>query len=137
MSELKNPFNIAEKGNFVINTDYLMKFTLKWEHLSKYQKVLIVRLLRSTLADSMRQMMKKCDFKDNLTAFTKAVLQLNKWGIITVSDFNEKDLFEIPIEIQPMKISKRTKTFRLTENWIEMFLKSDCGANSINSRLKY
>ena len=48
----------------------------------------------------------------------KQIKRLVKWEIISISDFEEKDREELEHQIGVV-INSRTKTFRLTEKWVE------------------
>ena len=107
----------------------LIKWCNKWDLLSKIQKRLITLLEESPRVGNYSDIVKFCGINvNNQTANVKQIKKLVEWGIITISDFEEKDKEELEHQIG-IAINSRTKTFRLTENWFKTF--SDLENNKI------
>ena len=107
----------------------LIKWCNKWDLLTKIQKRLITLLEESPRVGNYSDIVKFCGINvNNQTANVKQIKKLVEWGIITISDFEEKDKEELEHQIG-IAINSRTKTFRLTENWFKTF--SDLENNKI------
>lgn len=107
----------------------LIEWCNKWDLLSKIQKRLITLLEESPRVGNYSDIVKFCGINvNNQTANVKQIKKLVEWGIITISDFEEKDKEELEHQIG-IAINSRTKTFRLTENWFKTF--SDLENNKI------
>ena len=107
----------------------LIEWCNKWDLLSKIQKRLITLLEESPRVGNYSDIVKFCGINvNNQTANVKQIKKLVEWGIITISDFEEKDKEELEHQIG-IAINSRTKTFRLTENWFKIF--SDLENNKI------
>ena len=112
-----------------INDHELIEWCNKWDSLSKIQKRLIALLEESPRVGNYSDIVKFCGINaNNQTANVKQIKKLVEWGIITISDFEEKDKEELEHQIG-IAINSRTKTFRLTENWFKTF--SDLENNKI------
>ena len=112
-----------------ISDHELIEWCNKWDLLSKIQKRLITLLEESPRVGNYSDIVKFCGINvNNQTANVKQIKKLVEWGIITISDFEEKDKEELEHQIG-IAINSRTKTFRLTENWFKTF--SDLENNKI------
>lgn len=112
-----------------ISDHELIEWCNKWDLLSKIQKRLITLLEESPRVGNYSDIVKFCGINvNNQTANVKQIKKLVEWGIITISDFEEKDKEELEHQIG-IAINNRTKTFRLTENWFKTF--SDLENNKI------
>ena len=112
-----------------ISDHELIEWCNKWDLLSKIQKRLIALLEESPRVGNYSDIVKFCGINvNNQTANVKQIKKLVEWGIITISDFEEKDKEELEHQIG-IAINSRTKTFRLTENWFKTF--SDLENNKI------
>lgn len=111
-------------------SDYeLIEWCNKWDLLTKIQKRLITLLEESPRVGNYSDIVKFCGINvNNQSANVKQIKKLVEWGIITISDFEEKDKEELEHQIG-IAINSRTKTFRLTENWFKTF--SDLENNKI------
>ena len=104
-----------------ISDHELIEWCNKWDLLSKIQKRLITLLEESPRVGNYSDIVKFCGINvNNQTANVKQIKKLVEWGIITISDFEEKDKEEVEHQIG-IAINSRTKTFRLTENWFKAF----------------
>ena len=104
-----------------ISDHELIEWCNKWDLLSKIQKRLITLLEESPRVGNYSDIVKFCGINvNNQTANVKQIKKLVEWGIITISDFEEKDKEELEHQIG-IVINSRTKTFRLTENWFKTF----------------
>ena len=112
-----------------ISDHELIEWCNKWDLLSKIQKRLIALLEESPRVGNYSDIVKFCGINvNNQSANVKQIKKLVEWGIITISDFEEKDKEELEHQIG-IAINSRTKTFRLTENWFKTF--SDLENNKI------
>ena len=112
-----------------ISDHELIEWCNKWDLLSKIQKRLITLLEESPRVGNYSDIVKFCGINvNNQTANVKQIKKLVEWGIITISDFEEKDKEELEHQIG-IAINSRTKTFRLIENWFKTF--SDLENNKI------
>ena len=112
-----------------ISDHELIEWCNKWDLLSKIQKRLIALLEESPRVGNYSDIVKFCGINvNNQTTNVKQIKKLVEWGIITISDFEEKDKEELEHQIG-IAINSRTKTFRLTENWFKTF--SDLENNKI------
>ena len=112
-----------------ISDHELIEWCNKWDLLSKIQKRLLTLLEESPRVGNYSDIVKFCGINvNNQTANVKQIKKLVEWGIITISDFEEKDKEELEHQIG-IAINSRTKTFRLTENWFKTF--SDLENNKI------
>ena len=112
-----------------ISDNELIEWCNKWDLLTKIQKRLITLLEESPRVGNYSDIVKFCGINvNNQTANVKQIKKLVEWGIITISDFEEKDKEELEHQIG-IAINSRTKTFRLTENWFKTF--SDLENNKI------
>ena len=99
----------------------LIEWCNKWDLLTKIQKKLITLLEESPRVGNYSDIVKFCGINvNNQTANMKQIKKLVEWGIITISDFEEKDKLELEHQIG-IAINSRTKTFRLTECWFKTF----------------
>ena len=99
----------------------IIEWSIKWDLLSKIQKRLITLLEESPRVGNYSDIVKFCGINvNNQTANMKQIKKLVEWGIITISDFEEKDKLELKHQIG-VAINSRTKTFRLTQNWFMNF----------------
>ena len=104
-----------------ISDHELIEWCNKWDLLSKIQKRLLTLLEESPRVGNYSDIVKFCGINvNNQTANVKQIKKLVEWGIITISDFEEKDKEELEHQIG-IAINSRTKTFRLTENWFKTF----------------
>ena len=95
----------------------IIEWSIKWDLLSKIQKKLITLLEESPRVGNYSDIVKFCGINvNNQTANMKQIKRLVEWGIITISDFEEKDKLELEHQIG-IAINSRTKTFRLCEDW--------------------
>ena len=109
-----------------ISDHELIEWCNKWDLLSKIQKRLIALLEESPRVGNYSDIVKFCGINvNNQTANVKRIKKLVEWGIITISDFEEKDKEELEHQIG-IAINSRTKTFRLTENWFKTFSDLEC-----------
>ena len=112
-----------------ISDHELIEWCNKWDLLTKIQKRLVTLLEESPRVGNYSDIVKFCGINvNNQTANVKQIKKLVEWGIITISDFEEKDKEELEHQIG-IAINSRTKTFRLTENWFKTF--SDLENNKI------
>ena len=112
-----------------ISDHELIEWCNKWDLLTKIQKRLLTLLEESPRVGNYSDIVKFCGINvNNQTANVKQIKKLVEWGIITISDFEEKDKEELEHQIG-IAINSRTKTFRLTENWFKTF--SDLENNKI------
>ena len=112
-----------------ISDNELIELCNKWDLLTKIQKRLITLLEESPRIGNYSDIVKFCGINvNNQSANVKQIKKLVEWGIITISDFEEKDKEELEHQIG-IAINSRTKTFRLTENWFKTF--SDLENNKI------
>lgn len=112
-----------------ISDHELIEWCNKWNLLTKIQKRLITLLEESPRVGNYSDIVKFCGINvNNQSANVKQIKKLVEWGIITISDFEEKDKEELEHQIG-IAINSRTKTFRLTENWFKTF--SDLENNKI------
>ena len=110
-----------------ISDHELIEWCNKWDLLSKIQKRLITLLEESPRVGNYSDIVKFCGINvNNQTANVKQIKKLVEWGIITISDFEEKDKEELEHQIG---IAINSRTFRLTENWFKTF--SDLENNKI------
>ena len=99
----------------------IIEWCNKWDLLTKVQKRLITLLEESPRVGNYSDIVKFCGINvNNQTANMKQIKKLVEWGIITISDFEEKDKLELKHQIG-VAINSRTKTFRLTQNWFMNF----------------
>ena len=104
----------------------LIEWCNKWNLLAKIQKRLITLLEESPRVGNYSDIVKFCGINvNNQTANVKQIKKLVEWGIITISDFEEKDKEELEHQIG-IAINSKTKTFRLTENWFKTFSDLEC-----------
>ena len=104
-----------------ISDHELIEWCNKWDLLTKIQKRLITLLEESPRVGNYSDIVKFCGINvNNQSANVKQIKKLVEWGIITISDFEEKDKEELEHQIG-IAINSRTKTFRLTENWFKTF----------------
>ena len=109
-----------------ISDHELIEWCNKWDLLTKIQKRLITLLEESPRVGNYSDIVKFCGINvNNQTANVKQIKKLVEWGIITISDFEEKDKEEVEHQIG-IAINSRTKTFRLTENWFKTFNDLEC-----------
>lgn len=109
-----------------ISDHELIEWCNKWDLLTKIQKRLITLLEESPRVGNYSDIVKFCGINvNNQTANVKQIKKLVEWGIITISDFEEKDKEELEHQIG-IAINSRTKTFRLTENWFKTFGDLEC-----------
>ena len=109
-----------------ISDHELIEWCNKWDLLTKIQKRLIALLEESPRVGNYSDIVKFCGINvNNQTANVKQIKKLVEWGIITISDFEEKDKEELEHQIG-IAINSRTKTFRLTENWFKTFSDLEC-----------
>ena len=109
-----------------ISDHELIEWCKKWDLLTKIQKRLIALLEESPRVGNYSDIVKFCGINvNNQTANVKQIKKLVEWGIITISDFEEKDKEELEHQIG-IAINSRTKTFRLTENWFKTFSDLEC-----------
>lgn len=109
-----------------ISDHELIEWCNKWDLLTKIQKRLITLLEESPRVGNYSDIVKFCGINvNNQTANVKQIKKLVEWGIITISDFEEKDKEELEHQIG-IAINSRTKTFRLTENWFKIFSDLEC-----------
>lgn len=102
-----------------LNEKSLIVWSNQWDLLSKVQKRLISLLEESPRVGNFSDIVKFCGINVNNQTFnTRQIKLLADWEIITISDYDEKDKDEIKHQIG-IAINSRTKTFRLTENWVE------------------
>lgn len=112
-----------------ISDHELIEWCNKWDLLTKIQKRLITLLEESPRVGNYSDIVKFCGINvNNQSANVKQIKKLVEWGIITISDFEEKDKEELEHQIG-IAINSRTKTFRLTEDWFKTF--SDLENNKI------
>ena len=112
-----------------ISDHELIEWCNKWDLFTKIQKRLITLLEESPRVGNYSDIVKFCGINvNNQTANVKQIKKLVEWGIITISDFEEKDKEELEHQIG-IAINSRTKTFRLSENWFKTF--SDLENNKI------
>lgn len=112
-----------------ISDHELIEWCNKWDLLTKIQKRLITLLEESPRVGNYSDIVKFCGINvNNQSANVKQIKKLVEWGMITISDFEEKDKEELEHQIG-IAINSRTKTFRLTENWFKTF--SDLENNKI------
>ena len=112
-----------------ISDHELIEWCNKWNLLTKVQKRLITLLEESPRVGNYSDIVKFCGINvNNQTANMKQIKKLVEWGIITISDFEEKDKEEVEHQIG-IAINSRTKTFRLTEGWFKAF--SDLDSDKI------
>ena len=112
-----------------ISDHELIEWCNKWDLLTKIQKRLITLLEESPRVGNYSDIVKFCGINvNNQSANVKQIKKLVEWGIITISDFEEKDKEELEHQIG-IAINSRTKTFRLSENWFKTF--SDLENNKI------
>ena len=101
----------------------IIEWSIKWDLLTKVQKRLIALLEESPRVGNYSDIVKFCGINvNNQTANMKQIKRLVEWGIITISDFEEKDKLELEHQIG-IAINSRTKTFRLTQNWFDNICK--------------
>jgi len=99
----------------------IIEWCNKWDLLTKIQKRLLTLLEESPRVGNYSDIVKFCGINvNNQTANMKQIKKLVEWGIITISDFEEKDKEELEHQIG-IAINSRTKTFRLTEDWFKNF----------------
>ena len=97
----------------------IIEWSIKWDLLTKVQKRLIALLEESPRVGNYSDIVKFCGINvNNQTANMKQIKKLVEWGIITISDFEEKDKLELEHQIG-IAINSRTKTFRLCEDWFD------------------
>lgn len=97
----------------------IIEWSIKWDLLTKIQKKLITLLEESPRVGNYSDIVKFCEINvNNQTANMKQIKRLVEWGIITISDFKEKDKLELEHQIG-IAINSRTKTFRLCEDWFD------------------
>lgn len=97
----------------------IIEWSNKWDLLTKIQKRLITLLEESPRVGNFSDIVKFCGINvNNQTANTRQIKKLVDWGIITISDFEEKDKEELEHQIG-IVINGRTKTFRLTQDWFD------------------
>lgn len=100
-----------------------IEWSNKWDLLTKIQKKLLTLLEESPRVGNFSDIVKFCGINvNNQTANVKQIKKLVEWGIITISDFEEKDKEELKHQIG-IVINSRTKTFRLREDWFKAFSK--------------
>ena len=99
----------------------IIEWCNKWDLLTKIQKKLLTLLEESPRVGNFSDIVKFCGINvNNQTANVKQIKKLVEWGIITISDFEEKDKEELKHQIG-IVINSRTKTFRLCEDWFKAF----------------
>lgn len=104
-----------------ISDHEIIEWCNKWDLLSKIQKRLITLLEESPRVGNYSDIVKFCGINvNNQTANMKQIKKLVEWGIVTISDFEEKDREELEHQIG-IAINSRTKTFRLTKDWFMNF----------------
>ena len=104
-----------------ISDHELIEWCNKWNLLTKVQKRLLTLLEESPRVGNYSDIVKFCGINvNNQTANMKQIKKLVEWGIITISDFEEKDKEELEHQIG-IAINSRTKTFRLCEDWFKAF----------------
>ena len=104
----------------------IIEWSIKWDLLTKVQKRLITLLEESPRVGNYSDIVKFCGINvNNQTANMKQIKKLVEWGIITISDFEEKDKEELEHQIG-IAINGRTKTFRLCEDWFKAFSDLEC-----------
>jgi len=104
----------------------IIEWCNKWDLLTKIQKRLITLLEESPRVGNYSDIVKFCGINvNNQTANMKQIKKLVEWGIITISDFEEKDKEELGHQIG-IAINSRTKTFRLAEGWFKAFSDLEC-----------
>lgn len=104
----------------------IIEWSIKWDLLSKIQKRLITLLEESPRVGNYSDIVKFCGINvNNQTANMKQIKKLVEWGIITISDFEEKDKLELEHQIG-IAINSRTKTFRLCEDWFNAVSDLEC-----------
>jgi DNA-binding MarR family transcriptional regulator len=97
----------------------IIEWSNKWNLLTKVQKRLITLLEESPRVGNFSDIVKFCGINvNNQTTNTRQIKKLVDKGIITISDFEEKDKEELEHQIG-IAINSRTKTFRLTEDWFD------------------
>lgn len=97
----------------------IIEWSNKWDLLTKIQKKLLTLLEESPRVGNFSDIVKFCGINvNNQTANVKQIKKLVEWEIISISDFEEKDREELEHQIGVV-INSRTKTFRLTEKWVE------------------
>ena len=83
-----------------ISDHELIEWCNKWDLLSKIQKRLITLLEESPRVGNYSDIVKFCGINvNNQTANVKQIKKLVEWGIITISDFEEKDKEELEHQI--------------------------------------
>ncbi len=102
-----------------ISDHEIIEWCNKWDLLTKIQKRLITLLEESPRVGNYSDIVKFCGINvNNQTSNMKQIKKLVEWGIITISDFEEKDREELEHQIG-IAINSRTKTFRLCEDWFD------------------
>lgn len=102
-----------------ISDHSIIEWSNKWDLLTKIQKRLITLLEESPRVGNYSDIVKFCRINvNNQTANMKQIKKLVEWGIITISDFEEKDKEELKHQIG-IVINNRTKTFRLCKDWFD------------------
>lgn len=105
----------------VMSDHEIIEWCNKWDLLTKIQKRLLTLLEESPRVGNYSDIVKFCGINvNNQTANMKQIKKLVEWGIITISDFEEKDKEELEHQIG-IAINSRTKTFRLAEDWFKNF----------------
>ncbi len=138
-----NPFNIKNTAKaFMINEDWLLDYSMKWERLTKVQKALICKLTQLPRIGCVSDIVRLCGLKtNNQNANTKQIMELKEWNIISISAPKKEDmnmiLSSIPEGYKPLiKIDSRTKLYTLRLDWIKNLMKVEFKEN-INNRLDY
>jgi predicted transcriptional regulator len=104
----------------------IIEWCNKWDLLTKVQKRLLTLLEESPRVGNYSDIVKFCGINvNNQTANMKQIKKLVDWGIITISDFEEKDKLELKHQIG-IAINSRTKTFRLCEDWFNAVSDLEC-----------
>jgi hypothetical protein len=118
-----------------ISDHEIIEWSNKWDLLTKVQKRLLTLLEESPRVGNFSDIVKFCRINvNNQTANVKQIKKLVEWGIITISDFEEKDKEELKHQIG-IVINSRTKTFRLAEGWFKAFEDLECN-KIVESRRK-
>ena len=91
---------VKKKMYHHISDHELIEWCNKWDLLSKIQKRLITLLEESPRVGNYSDIVKFCGINvNNQTANVKQIKKLVEWGIITISDFEEKDKEELEHQI--------------------------------------
>lgn len=102
-----------------LNEQSLINWSKRWDLLTKIQKKLISLLVESPRVGNYSDIIKFCGINvNNQTSNMKQIKRLVKWEIISILPYKEEDKEELEHQIGVV-INGRTKTFRLTEKWVE------------------